>query len=186
MAGAAVRVICLSGDAGSGKSSTARRLAEHLAAHGWVRASSGDVFRTYCEEQRIPPEEIPRLPAEKHREVDARMRARMESAAESGPGLIADGRLVGYLGAGIPGALRVFLTCSPAERARRIAAREGTPLEEVRAKTERRDLEDASRFEELYGIRYRDPEHYDLILSSERLDLDRVVATLLAAAGLVS
>src|SRR5947207_1176282 len=111
------RIICISGDAASGKTTAARHVLARLP--GWRIVSTGARFREMVRELGLDPQQISHLGDEYHREADRRM-AR-ELAEESR--LIAEARLVGYLARDLPDALRVFCACPLEVRAARFRER---------------------------------------------------------------
>lgn len=158
-----IRAICIAGDAGSGKTTTAREVAARLP--GWSLASTGQRFRDYCRTHGIDPSQIASLPDEIHRQFDAEMRAFLGSQDH----VIVEGRLVCWLAADRSDMLRVWCQAPLDVRAERYARREGILVEAARAEIERRDRADFAKFQRLYGIDYRDPRYYDLVVDTSRL-----------------
>lgn len=78
--------------------------------------------------------------------------------------------------------LRVWLTASPEERARRIARREQISFEDAFRATHKRDDENEKRFKLYYGLDIRDLGGYDLILNTEQLSPEQVCAAIVEAA----
>jgi predicted cytidylate kinase len=171
------RIICISGDAASGKTTAAKRVAAQLP--GWEIVSTGQRFRQYCKERGIDPQQISHLGDEIHLEADARMRRELGERHH----LIAEARLVGYLARDMEDALRVFCECPLEVRAERFRDREpGFSLEEALARVAERDEADTANLRHLYGIDYHDPQYYDLVVSTAELDPDAVAAAILEAA----
>lgn len=175
------RVICISGDAASGKTTASRGVLEVLK--DWSRQSAGEICRTYCAEQGISTEEIPQLGDEFHREVDRRMLAAIRESSR----LVAEGRLVGYLAREMDDVLRVYCHCPIEERARRHQQRESQDgvrlsLREAREAIELRDAADARNLRHLYGIDYHNPGYYQLILDTSLLGRHEVITAIVAAA----
>ena len=81
--------------------------------------------------------------------------------------------------------LKVFLTASPEVRAERIRRREGGRLEEQMRITADRDRRDHQRYLRLYGIDNNDFSLADLVVNTERFDVDQVAELVEAAARLV-
>jgi CMP/dCMP kinase len=172
------RVICISGDAASGKTTAAKRVLARLP--GWRIVSTGARFREYCARNGIDPQQISHLGDDIHRAADADMLHALTHELE----LIAEGRLVGYLARDLPDALRVFCDCPLEVRAARLLGREsGFTLEEARARIAERDRADTGNLRHLYGIDYHDPAYYQLIVDTSALDPDQVAETILEAAG---
>jgi cytidylate kinase len=160
-------LIAIDGPAGAGKSTVARAVARAL---GWTYLDSGAMYRAVAlaalrgapSPERIElgdhvlsdgedVTEAIRTPAvtEKASEVaaDPAVRERlvaMQRTLIAGGRYVAEGRDIGTVVA--PDAeLKVFLTASPEERARRRAEQEGRPVAEVLAEQRERDARDESR-----------------------------------------
>lgn len=171
------RIICISGDAASGKTTAARGVLERLP--DWSIVSTGARFREYCAERGIDPQQISQLGDEFHREADAYMLQLLEKQ----PRLIAEARLVGYLARELPDALRVYCDCPLNERAARFRKREPEfSAEEALRRVEERDLADTQKFLRLYGIDYHDPNFYHLRLDTQQLTPGEVADAIVEAA----
>lgn len=168
-----VRVICIVGDAASGKTSTARELERRLT--GWRFVSTGARFRAYCEAHQIAPSEIPTLPDSQHLAADEEMKHALAAEKQ----IIAEGRLVAFLAEGMLDAFRVFIEAPLDVRARRYADREHVTEEDARRFITRRDSEDREKFRRLYGIDYHDPRYYDLIFDNTHLGIAEVADIIL-------
>ncbi len=81
--------------------------------------------------------------------------------------LILEGRLSGRLAhrEGIP-ALKVWITCDDAERARRVAERDGGGVAEQRARMQEREASERARYQAYYGFDMDDLSVQDLVLDS--------------------
>jgi cytidylate kinase len=172
------RIICISGDAASGKTTAAKGVLARLP--GWRIVSTGARLREYCSQHDIDPQRISELGDDFHRGADDFMRRTLAEETH----LIAEARLVGYLARDMPDALRVFCECPLEVRAARFAGRESSYAAEdaVRLVAER-DQADRKNFLHLYGIDFHDPQYYDLIVSTHNLNPDQVADAILAAAG---
>jgi cytidylate kinase len=170
------RIICISGDAASGKTTAARKVAARLP--GWQIVSTGQRFREYCRERGIDPQQISHLGDEIHREADERMRRELAE----GRHLIAEARLVGYLARDMDDALRVFCDCPLEIRAQRFQGREpGYSLEDSLARVAERDRADTENLRHLYGIDYHDSQYYHLVVDTSVMDPDEVAETIVRA-----
>jgi len=171
------RIICISGDAASGKTTAARGVAAQLP--GWQIVSTGQRFREYCRERGIDPQQISHLGDDIHREADERMRQELATSRD----LIAEARLVGYLAREMDDALRVFCACPLEIRAQRFLGREpGFSLDDSRARVAERDRADTENLRHLYGIDYHNPEYYHLVVDTAVMDPQQVAEAILAAA----
>ena len=169
------RVICISGDAASGKTTAARRVLDRLP--GWRIVSTGARFRELCARRGLDPQQISHLDEQLHRDADADMLEVLRSEAN----VIAEARLVGYLARDLDDALRVFCRCPLEVRAARFQAREADfSLDEARERVASRDRDDTRNFRRLYGIDYHDSIYYDVILDTDQLDPSEVAEAILA------
>jgi predicted cytidylate kinase len=171
-------VICISGDAASGKTTAAKRVLAQLP--GWRIVSTGARFREYCAQRGIDPQQISHLGDDLHRDADADMLQVLTTERN----VIAEGRLVGYLAREIPDALRVFCHCPLDVRAQRFIDREPDfTLEMGRTRVSERDAADTRNFLHLYGIDYHDPAYYHLEVDTQAMNPDQVAGAILQAAG---
>lgn len=118
-----------------------------------------------------------------HPEVDAELDRRLAERARAGD-VIIESRLAGWIARneGLR-AVTVFIDCSSAERARRVAGREGVSVEQALAdNTERQQIERA-RYIALYGIDIEDLSIYDLVLDSGALAPVELAERVVAAAA---
>lgn len=190
-------LIAIDGPAGAGKSTVARAVARGL---GWTYLDSGAMYRAAAlaavrgaplprrielgERVLADGEDVtaeirtPEVTA-KASEVaaDPAVRERMVAMQReliAGGDWVAEGRDIGTVVA--PGAeVKVFLTASPEERARRRAEQEGRPLDEVLADQRDRDARDESR--EHSPLR---PADDAVELDTTGLSIDEVVARIAA------
>ena len=70
--------------------------------------------------------------------------------------------------------LRVWVSVSDEERARRIQSREGGDLSERLQESMQRQSDDNQRYKELYGIDMGDMTPYNLIVNADDIDADEV------------
>jgi cytidylate kinase len=92
--------------------------------------------------------------------------------------VILAGRGSTILLARIPHVLRVHVTAPVAVRARRVEHQLGLTYEAALDLVERTDDERSARIKFLYHLDWADPLLYDLVLSTERLSVDRAVRTI--------
>ncbi|MGB1585912.1 MAG: (d)CMP kinase [Thermoplasmatota archaeon] len=94
---------------------------------------------------------------------------------------ILEGRLSGWLAAHhtLP-AFKVWLTCEPEERLRRILERDGGDLDAQRAKTLAREASEADRYQRYYGADLNDLTIYDLVLDSTSMTPEALAQAVLA------
>jgi len=173
-----VRVVCISGDAASGKTTAAKGVLSRLG-DPWRIVSTGGRFREFCAERGIDPQNISHLDDEFHRQADESMLDLLRDE----PALIAEARLVGFLARDLPDALRVFCQCPLEVRAARFREREsGFSAEGALLRVAERDAADTEKFKRLYGIDYHEPGYYHLVVDTAALGPDEVAEAILAAA----
>jgi cytidylate kinase len=181
-------LVAIDGPAGAGKSTVARAVAQAL---GWTYLDTGAMYRSVAlarlRERPFPERievgervyadgidvtadirtpEVTALTSEvaAEPEVRAKLVVLQRDLIASGD-YVAEGRDIGTVVA--PDAeVKVFLTASPEERARRRAEQEGRPLEEVLADQRERDARDESR------------EHSPLVAADDALEVDTTGLTI--------
>ena len=79
-------------------------------------------------------------------------------------------------------AFKVYLYASPEVRVSRIGVREGESVEEAQEKTRLREASEAKRYMMYYGIDITDLSVYDLVVDTDRLGPDQVLAEILKGA----
>jgi cytidylate kinase len=77
--------------------------------------------------------------------------------------------------------LLVYVTAPIETRAKRIAARDGISIEEARRRIEIREESMRRRFKNLYSIDISDLSIHDIIINTERIDVDTMVKIVLTA-----
>jgi len=78
--------------------------------------------------------------------------------------------------------LKVYLTASTEERAKRVLKREGGTFAERLAQTSQRDKKDSARYLRLYGINNSDTSIADLVIDTTKLEPAEVAALIIAEA----
>jgi Cytidylate kinase-like family len=81
------------------------------------------------------------------------------------------------------GVLRVLITASPTTRAGRIAATLDLDEKEATRMLARSDANRADYIKRFYGIAQESPEHYDLVINTDRLSAGQAAQLILKAAG---
>lgn len=175
------RVICISGDAASGKTTASRSILARLP--GWEAISTGQLFREYCREHGIDPQRISTLSDELHRTADDQMRQALTERSR----IVAEARLAGFLARGLDDALRIFCDCPLQVRAERFRRREPQwSAEEAERLVAERDDADWNKLQKLYGADYRSPDLYHLVLRTDLMAPEQIAAAVLDAAGLTA
>lgn len=76
--------------------------------------------------------------------------------------------------------IKVYLTASDQERARRITRREGGSYEERLEQTQNRDKKDSARYKRIYGIDNNDTSKADLVINTEGKTPQEIVDLILS------
>ncbi len=175
-------IITLSGKPGSGKSSTADRVAEMLS---YTRYSSGDIVRAMVRRQGITLAEFNRRATTDHsldHEIDNELRRLREESD-----IVIDSRLGFYW---IPESFKVYLDLDIDVATARIFKdavsnqnREGetlgaTTIAEVQKQVQSRLNTEVRRFRSMYGINPYDTKHYDLVVNTSRHSPQTVALTI--------
>lgn len=175
------RIITLAGNLGSGKSSTAKKLADLL---NYEHYSTGDFMRAIADERGMSLIELGTL-AETDRSIDEELDNKNKEVGKK-DNVVIDSRLGFYF---IPHAFKVFLKLDPEISAERILKDKQTnPNRQNESKQDFdtkegiiknikiRQESERKRYQELYGIAdYTSPENFDLIIDTSLLPLDGVV-----------
>lgn len=174
------RIITIAGALGSGKSSTANRVATEL---GYRRFSSGDLFRAIAAERGISVEQVNRQ-AEVEQEIDHAVDQRLRDMASESE-LVIDSRMAFHW---MPESFKVYLALDPKAAAERIhshiktegrVGETGETVEEVYASIVRRRESEQKRYMSLYAIDVLDTSSFDLVIDTATKNLDGVATEVL-------
>lgn len=177
------KIITITGLPGSGKSSTAKRVAHEL---GYEHFSSGDLFRKIAKERGLSIEEI-NIAAETQKSIDHEVDEILKKMGMEDEKFVIDSRLAFHW---MPDAFKVFLdldTKTAAERTYRQIQEEGresettNSIEETHTAILGRLESEKKRYDDLYSVDYMDKSHYDLIVNTSENDLEGVVTTIIDA-----
>ncbi len=175
-------IITLSGKPGSGKSSTADRVAEML---GYTRYSSGEDVRKIIHKRKMTLEAFNKH-AEEHPEVDAEIDEKLRELRNHDD-IVIDSRLGFYW---IPESFKVYLDLDNDVAVARIfrdanlntlrseSGEGSTSMEDVMDQVEERMRSERMRFKKLYGINPYSIEHFDLIIDTARHSPQTVALTI--------
>jgi len=166
-------IITISGVPGSGKTTVAKILSEKL---GMPFYSMGGLRAKLAEERKISIDELNAI-GEIDPTTDTSVDEYQRELGKTTDNFIVEGRLSWYF---IPHSFKVFLSCDLDEAARRIydsrkhtKGREDEPMyrnvEDTRRIIEERTASDVRRYASIYGVDYREPGHYDLVIDTTKL-----------------
>lgn len=175
-------IITLTGKPGSGKSSTADRVAELL---GYTRYSSGEYVRTMTHKHKLTLGEFNKR-AETHPEMDYQIDEALRKLRDEND-IVIDARLAFYW---IPESFKVYLDLNTDLAIARIfkdanlnvhrsgSGEGGRSMPDVADQVEERMRSERLRFKKLYGINPYSTEHFDLVIDTERSDPQTVALTI--------
>lgn len=175
-------IICISGLAGSGKSTAARRVAERYNLKCY---SGGDALKAVASEMGYnvsergwwETEEGMRFLKERSRnlEIDRRVDEKMLEWAREG-NVVLDSWTMPWL---LKEGFKIWLEASEEVRARRIAQRDGISFEEALRQMRKRETETKEIYRRLYGFKLgEDFEPFHVIIDVNNLDKEEVFRAL--------
>jgi len=169
--------ITIGGLPGSGTTTTAKRLHDRL---GIPYVYAGDMFRAMARERDMTLAEFGAY-CEEHPEVDRMLDQKQKVILMTG-NVILEGRLAGWIAHRnyIP-CFKLWLTCDADERARRIAEREGDPVEQIQREMAAREQSEKKRYRAYYDIDLDDLSIYDAVVDTTTLPPADVEQRALAA-----
>lgn len=173
-------IITIAGKLGSGKSSTAKRLAEIL---GYKHYSAGDFMRSMANEKGISLAELCEI-AETNDSVDQDIDKKNLEVGETKDSVI-DSRLGFHF---IPQSFKVFLELDPSVASERILKdKETNPnrlnessenfntQEDIMKSINDRLQNERNRYKKIYGIEdLTDHDHFDLVIDTAQISLEEV------------
>jgi cytidylate kinase len=173
-------IITISGKPGSGKSSTADRVAEML---GYSRYSSGDLVRDYIRKKKMTLAEF-NARAEASPSMDHEIDAELRNLRDQND-IVIDSRLGFYW---IPESFKVYLDLDKDVSIARIYkdaslnslrsdAGEGKTMYDVMEEVDTRIQSERRRFKTLYGINPYSHANFDLIIDTSRHSPQTVALT---------
>jgi cytidylate kinase len=153
--------ITVSGLSGAGKTDGARALAEEFKLN---YVSAGQILRQIAKERKVPLEDLCKV---REPEIDHEMDKRNLELAMKGD-IVIDARLSGWC-AGDWADVKVYYDCPLDVKAERVARRDNITVEQAKKNLEKRDEEDHSVYQKLYGIDSYDESIYDIVIDNEKL-----------------
>jgi cytidylate kinase len=173
-------IITIAGSLGSGKSSTAKRVAEIL---GYQHFSTGDFFRAIAEKRGVSTVELNKI-AETDLSVDKEADDKNKEIGKM-ESIILDSRLGFYF---IPESFKVFLELDPVVASQRILNDKKSNLnrhnetsgafntaENILSSISERMLLEKNRYKELYGINDNTShDNFDLVIDTEKISIEDV------------
>jgi cytidylate kinase len=171
-------IICVCGMTGSGKSTTAKRLAQK---YGLAYFSGGDALKSLALDAGYKTIETGWWETEdglnfsrqriKDPTFDKRVDEKLLQLAKRGS-VVLDSWTMAWL---LKGGFKVWLEASQSVRARRVAGRDGLTVVEALDALKKKDEKTASIYKNLYGFELgKDFSPFDMILDTDELTVDKV------------
>lgn len=177
------KIITITGTLGSGKSSTADLVAQKL---GFKRFSSGDFMRKIALEMGVSLNELS-IKAQTDKTIDEKIDKEVRKAGEMDK-VVIDSRLAFHW---IPTSFKVYLDLPPEIAKERILhnlkenklrqqSEDSSTSQEIYEKIISRLESEKKRYRELYGIDHTDKSNYDLVIDTNKNNLEEVVEIILS------
>ncbi|MDR0474776.1 MAG: cytidylate kinase family protein [Treponema sp.] len=158
--------IAISGKSGCGNSTVSRLVADTLGLR-FINFT----FRNLAQEKGLELKKVLEL-ASSDDSWDEEVDRRQTALAREDGGCVLGSRLAIWM---LPEAdLKVYLTASPEERARRIHKREGGSLEKIAEFTAYRDNQDRERYLRIYNIDNFDYSIADIVINTDDKNPERI------------
>ena len=158
------RIITISGDIGSGKSSVASALKELTQ---FEILGTGNIQRAIAKQRGITTLELNKI-SQSDRSIDDEIDSFVINTGNTKSNLIIDSRLAWHF---IPNAFKIYLSVDPKVGAERVFSAQrttenNTSIEQtLNDNEERQQLED-KRFLKLYNVNFRNHDNYDLTIDT--------------------
>ncbi|MEM0026867.1 MAG: AAA family ATPase [Ignisphaera sp.] len=159
----------MGGPPGSGKTTIAKLVAQK---RGLRHISIGQIFRRIASERGLSLVQLTEIAA-KDPSIDLMLDSIAKEEARKG-NVVIDGHASPWLLKGLAD-LRIAIVASFDVRVRRLAERDGKPIEEVLRETKLREEIEKNRFLKLYNIDISDYTDFDLVINSERFAPEEIV-----------
>lgn len=178
--------VTISGRVASGATTLFNHLKEVLVPKGWTFFSGGEFMRDYAIEHKLITEEDKShhtstlYSDDFDRRIDNLMKKRLGEENK----LIIEADLAGFNAQGIPGVLKILLTCDDALRIDRLVNRENLTVEEAKEHLIKREGENIAKWKRLYGDHdFWDPKLYDLVIDTYKYGPSETMEIALKAIG---
>jgi len=171
------KIITIAGKPGSGKSTTAKKLAEEL---NYSHFSSGDFFRQVGLDKGLNLMEVSKV-AERDKSIDELVDQKVRDVGE-GENIIAESRLAFHW---IPDSFKVYLELDVETSAERMfadlknnpsrkASEDFNSVEEMKSALLVRLESEKKRYKEMYDVNPQDLNQYDLVINTKGNSIEKV------------
>ncbi len=180
------KIITIAGKLGSGKSTTAKKLARML---NWKHFSSGDFLRHVANERGMSIKDL-MIAAESDPSIDHDIDSLLKEKGKEEK-IVIDSRLAFHW---IPESFKVYLDIDPDLAAKRMffdletnesrqESEHAKNIEEMKEQMRIRHESDKKRYKKLYGIDHTDKSQFDLVINTglPENDVDAVVKKIIDA-----
>jgi len=158
-------IITISGQIGAGKSVIGKELSKKL---NYKYISAGEIFKKLAKEKKMELTEFLKY-AEKNLEIDKEIDEKQKQIEQN---CILDSRMGFYFA---NPELKIWLKAPLKVRVKRVAKRENFDLKDVEKKIREREKEERERYKRLYSIDIYKLENYDLIIDTEKFNVEQIV-----------
>jgi len=177
-------IITISGDIGSGKSTTGKLLCEKL---GYKYLSTGAIQRKIASEMGLTTLELNHL-TDARLDIDEKIDSYTKALNDTTEDYVVDSRLAWHF---VPSSYKVFLLCDENIAAHRISLdkerKNDELIRDVRhllLKIKERRKSERTRFKRIYGIDFEDHSNYNIVIDSAYFFPDKIVNLILDGAKL--
>ncbi|MBN2014806.1 MAG: AAA family ATPase [Candidatus Altiarchaeota archaeon] len=158
-------IITIGGTIGSGKTTLARELAKKFKLK---HISAGMIMRDMAEKTKMSVEEFSKY-AESDSEIDLEIDRQQKEKVKGN--CVVDGRLSGHF---LNADLKIWLKAPIDIRIDRIAERDKKTKEDAKKDLIDRENSERKRYMEVYGINIDDMSIYDLVIDSNRFNVESI------------
>lgn len=176
-------IITISGDIGSGKSTTGKALCKRLE---YQYLSTGAIQRQIAEEMGLTTLELNKL-TESRRDIDDKIDGYTRALNDVDDNYVVDSRLAWHF---IPSSYKVFLRCDEMVAAERISKdkvrksdEENREILHLLKKNQARRKSEASRFLDIYGVKFEDLSNYNQVIDSSFFYPEEIVQLIIDGIG---
>lgn len=163
--------VAISGKSGCGNTTVSTMVASRM---GYPLINF--TFRNLAKERGIEFWEFCKL-AEKDDSIDKELDTRQVAMAMETTDCVLGSRLAIWMLEKAD--LKVYLTATTEERARRIQKREGGTLSQRMEETRKRDENDSARYKRIYGIDNTDPSIADMVIETDELSPEQIASLII-------